>query len=138
VQPVSLSTDQRRYLRMPVELPATLTGAGLGQSSARLLNIAAGGALVSVLGPTPPTGSVLLIRCGTIETRAAVIWSRQGYIGIEFEQPLTEREVTDQMRRSQAILDRRQRPLAASSHVRAPLLRATASQCAPSLTDHGS
>lgn len=108
---LSRSLDQRRYVRMPVELPATLSVLGQGQSSARLLNITAGGALIGIFGPPPPRRSRLMLRCGTIESGAAVIWTRDREIGVEFDEPLSERLVLDQLRRSQAILSRREASL---------------------------
>lgn len=64
--------------------------------------------MIGIFGPPPPRRSRLLLRCGTIEAGATVIWAREREIGVEFDQPLSEREVLDQLRRSQAIHARRE------------------------------
>jgi len=116
--PLSLATigapvDQRRHPRFPVGLPATLTTA-TSQGSALIHDIAIGGAMIETRLPLAP-GAKLVLRCGTIEVAAKVSWRKNGRLGLSFPLPLQEREVAEQMNRSQAIAARRtnQKALAA-------------------------
>jgi uncharacterized lipoprotein YbaY len=107
------ATDQRRYPRFPVALPATVTTIS-GQASALIHDFAVGGAMIETRMALAP-GAKLSLRCGTVDIAAKVSWRKNGRIGLSFLLPLTDRDVAEQMDRSHAIAARRsnQKALAA-------------------------
>lgn len=111
------STDQRRYPRFPVALPATVTTIN-AQAGALIHDIAVGGAMIETRLALPP-GLKLSLRCGTIDIAAKVSWRKNGRLGLFFPLQLSERDVAEQMGRSHAIAARRsnQKALAAVQQV---------------------
>lgn len=92
---------RRKYDRSEVALPAIVTLAGQDYS-ARLLNIAHGGAMIECAASFPPAASFLL-RCGSISAGAVIVWEKGGRYGVSFRSPLSDRQVTEQLSRNGAI-----------------------------------
>jgi hypothetical protein len=63
--------------------------------------------MLETLAPLDPEDS-LTLRCGSIAAEAVVVWQDNGRIGIRFVDPLSDREVTEQLCRAAAITTRRQ------------------------------
>lgn len=53
-----------------------------------------------------PLATSFLLRCGSIATDADVVWEKGGQFGIKFRLPLSERQVTEQVARNDAIAAR--------------------------------
>ena len=95
----------RTKRRAAVSLPALIRLLGK-QFSARVHNLSSGGALIETTAPLGK-GSEITLSCGTIEERAAVVWTKQGRFGIKFEIPVHEERVIEQVYRSEVAADRR-------------------------------
>ena len=93
--------DRRSTKRFPAALPVILE-LGAKKLCARLIDLGAEGGRVEV-GVIPMPHSDLLLRCGTIFIRATVIWSRGNEIGLKFQSSLTDEQITEQVRRTQAL-----------------------------------
>jgi hypothetical protein len=52
-------------------------------------------------------GAKIVVHCGTIAEKAAVIWKSGAIIGVHFETRLSEAQVQEQVSRSTAISARR-------------------------------
>jgi hypothetical protein len=97
--------EQRSSERLPISLPAYLEVRG-SQHSARLINIAAGGAMIETEA-TLATGTRFRFSCGTIRVDAVAVWSREGKSGIKFYVPVADWQLTEQLSRSDALVRRR-------------------------------
>ena len=94
----------RKYARSAVALPATLTFEN-GEYSARILNVAMGGALLECSAPLTPAAQIFL-RCGSIAADSVVIWQNGSQFGVNFRFPLREEQVAEQLARNNAIISR--------------------------------
>jgi hypothetical protein len=97
--------EQRTAERLPVSLPAYLEIRG-SQHSARLLNVAAGGAMIET-GAELAAGTRLRFSCGTIRVDAVAVWLRQSQCGIKFYTPVADWQLAEQVSRSDALARRR-------------------------------
>lgn len=97
--------SRRVHHRAAVALPAIVTLAGQNYS-ARVLNIAPGGALIECSASFPPA-VVFLLRCGSIAAESIVIWEKDGQFGLSFRTPLSEQQITEQLSRNGAMCSRR-------------------------------
>lgn len=97
----------RKYARSAVALPATLTFEN-GEYSARILNVAMGGALLECSAPLTPAAQIFL-RCGSIAADSVVIWQNGSQFGVNFRFPLREEQVAEQLARNNAIVSRQGR-----------------------------
>lgn len=66
------------------------------QYSARVLNLAQGGALIETFAPLLAR-SALKLRCGTCIVATTVVWRISDRLGINFDAPLTEAQVVEQV-----------------------------------------
>jgi hypothetical protein len=98
--------EQRAAERLPVSLPAYLEVRG-SQHSARLLNVAAGGAMIET-GAELTAGTRIRFSCGTIRVDAVAVWVRRGKCGIKFYSPVADWQLTEQVSRSDALARRRE------------------------------
>jgi hypothetical protein len=106
VRPTEGWAEQRAAERLPVSLPAYLEVGG-SQQSARLHNIAAGGAMIDTAAELA-TGTRLRFSCGTIRVDAVTVWSRQGKAGLKFFTPVVDWQLAEQVSRSDALARRRE------------------------------
>lgn len=98
--------DRRATDRFPVALPAFIKLEG-EKYNVRLINLAHGGALIETFAPLRLDSTVAL-HCGTIVIGAAVVWAKDYQIGVKFEAPLTDAQVSEQVFRTLAIASRRE------------------------------
>jgi hypothetical protein len=117
----ALQFDQRALPREAVSLPVLVEAHGR-QYSARLANLSRIGAMIETNDSLPP-GTNVKFQCGTIDTRATVIWVATGLparAGLKFVAPVDEADVTYQITRSTAAADRRERRRLESAEARGP------------------
>jgi hypothetical protein len=69
--------------------------------SARITNIAPMGAMLEVSAPLFE-GTSLLLRCGSIDVHAMVVWTKDLRMGVNFSTKLSERQVAEQLSRAVA------------------------------------
>lgn len=100
------SPDRRAAERFPVALPAFIMLEG-GTYNVRLTNLAHGGASIETLVPLQ-LNSTMTLHCGTIIVGAVVAWATDFQIGVKFETPLTDAQVSEQVSRTLAIASRRE------------------------------
>jgi hypothetical protein len=74
-----------------------------GRSEATLLDLSSAGAQL-MGGALPALGKDVLVRCGSIEVFGTVVWAEKGRCGIQFDEPITPREVAE-LRRTAAAAD---------------------------------
>lgn len=96
---------RREHDRSEIALPAIVTLGGRDYS-ARVLNIAPGGAMIECTASFPPAASFFLC-CGSIAADAVIVWEKGGRCGVNFRVPLSERQVTEQLSRNDAIVSRK-------------------------------
>lgn len=97
--------EQREHVRSALGLPAIVSVEDQDYS-ARIVNIAPGGAMIE----TPAllrTGMSVLLRCGSIFAQAVVVWSSGCQTGVNFVVPLNDRELAEQLARTAAMSSRR-------------------------------
>jgi hypothetical protein len=75
------------------------------------------GAMLEVCAPLTE-GTSLVLRCGSIDADAVVVWIKQLRIGLNFTAPLSERQIDEQLSRAAAIasLKSRMSPVAANNN----------------------
>src|SRR5687768_4603362 len=83
--------DARRAPRFRVLLVARLLTTS-GERNVKLRDISANGAMIEG-DRLPAPGADILLRRGSLETFATVIWAKDGKAGLEFDAPLTEAEL---------------------------------------------
>ena len=83
--------DARRAPRFRVLLVARLLTTS-GERNVKLRDISATGAMVEG-DRLPAPGTDILLRRGSLELIATIIWARDGKAGLEFDEPLTEAEL---------------------------------------------
>lgn len=54
-----------------------------------------------------PSAKSFLLRSGSIAADAVVVWEKSGRYGVNFRLPLSERQVTEQLYRNNAISSRK-------------------------------
>ena len=93
--------DRRAYPRVPVAMPAFLQANG-ERHAVQLLDLSAGGAKLNC-SATLPTGTVVVLECGTLGRSGVVRWQTGGVLGLCFDSELDVREVTALIARSIAL-----------------------------------
>ena len=93
--------DRRTYPRVPVALPAFLQADGQ-RYAVRILDLSAGGAKLDC-SESLPTGTALILDCGTLCRPATVRWNSAGVMGICFASELDPRDVAALIDRSNAL-----------------------------------
>lgn len=93
--------DRRAYPRVPVAMPAFLQANG-HRHAVHLLDLSAGGAKLDCAA-TVPTGTLVVLDCGTLRRSAVVRWQTGGALGICFDSELDAREITALIARSIAL-----------------------------------
>lgn len=93
--------DRRLYPRVPVAMPAFLQVDG-ERHAVLLLDLSAGGAKLNCPA-TLPTGTAVVLDCGTLCRSAVVRWQTGGVLGLCFDSELDAREVTALIARSVAL-----------------------------------
>ena len=93
--------DRRAYPRVGVALPAFLQADGQ-RHSVQLLDVSAGGAKLNC-AVSLPTGTAVILDCGTLGRAAVVRWQTEGLVGLCFVSELDAREVSALIARSQAL-----------------------------------
>jgi len=99
--------DRRVHPRVPVALPAFLQAGG-ERHHVQILDLSAGGAKLDC-SLTLPTGSAVILDCGTLARGAVVRWRTAGVLGLCFDSELDERDVSALMDRSKALQARMKR-----------------------------
>lgn len=74
-----------------------------GRREATLLNLSAAGAQL-MGGTLPAVGKDVLVACGPIEVFGTVVWAQRDRCGIQFDEPISPKEVA-QLRRTAAEAD---------------------------------
>ena len=93
--------DRRAYPRVPVAMPAFLQAIG-ERHAVHLLDLSAGGAKLKC-SATIPTGTAVVLDCGTLRRSAVVRWQTGGLLGLCFDSELDAREVAALIARSMAL-----------------------------------
>jgi PilZ domain len=93
--------DRRAYPRVSVALPAFLQVNG-ERHAVHLLDLSAGGAKLNCSAPLP-TGTVVVLDCGTLGRSAVVRWQTGGVLGLCFDSELDARDVSALSDRSTAL-----------------------------------
>lgn len=96
--------DRRVYPRVPVALPAFLQADGV-RHSVQILDLSAGGAKLDCAASLP-TGTAVILDCGTLGRGAVVRWRSAGVLGLCFDSELDAREVSALIERSEALVTR--------------------------------
>jgi hypothetical protein len=92
--------DRRAYPRVEVALPAFLQAGG-ERHSVRILDLSAGGAKLDC-PVAVPSGTAVILDCGTLGCAAVVRWQTAGALGICFDSELDPRDVSALAERSKA------------------------------------
>jgi hypothetical protein len=82
-------------------MPAFLQANG-ERHAVHLLDLSAGGAKLNC-SPTLPTGTAVILDCGTLGRSAVVRWQNGGVLGLCFDSELDVREVSALIARSIAL-----------------------------------
>jgi hypothetical protein len=93
--------DRRVYPRVAVALPAFLQAAG-ERHAVRILDLSAGGAKLDC-PISLPSGTAVILDCGTLGRPAIVRWQTAGVLGICFDSELDPRDVSALAERSKAL-----------------------------------
>lgn len=93
--------DRRAYPRVPVAMPAFLQANG-ERHAVHLLDLSAGGAKLKCPAILP-TGTAVILDCGTLGRSAVVRWQAGGVLGLCFDSELDAREVSALIARSVAL-----------------------------------
>ena len=93
--------DRRAFPRVPVAMPAFLQANG-ERHAVHLLDLSAGGAKLNC-STTVPTGTAVVLDCGTLCRSAVVRWHTGGALGVCFDSELDTREVDALIARSTAV-----------------------------------
>jgi hypothetical protein len=95
-----LADDGRRHGRHRVMLAARIYSVH-GESSAVLLDLSEGGAMLSCNPPLPTGCKLLVVRTG-LEAPGMVAWTEGHRFGVRFDEPLNQYEVDQLTSRSAA------------------------------------
>jgi PilZ domain-containing protein len=93
--------DRRAFPRVAVAMPAFLQAKG-ARHAVQLLDLSAGGAKLNCSARLP-TGTAVVLDCGSLCRSAMVRWQTGGVLGICFDSELDAREVTALIARSVAL-----------------------------------
>jgi len=93
--------ERRAYPRVPVAMPAFLTANG-DRHAVRVLDLSVGGAKLNC-SAILPTGTAVILDCGTLGRSAVVRWQTGAVLGVCFDSELDVREVTSLIARSIAL-----------------------------------
>jgi hypothetical protein len=93
--------DRRVYPRVEVALPAFLQADG-ERHAIQILDLSAGGAKLDC-AVSLPTGTAVILDCGTLGRTAVVRWKSAGVLGICFDSELDPRDVSALAERSKAL-----------------------------------
>jgi hypothetical protein len=96
--------DRRAHQRVDVALPAFLQAVG-ERHFVQILDLSAGGAKLDC-PLSLPTGTAVILDCGTLSRGAVVRWQSAGVLGICFDSELDPRDVSDLADRSKALAAR--------------------------------
>lgn len=100
--------DQRAQPRFTVALPA-LALFDRRTMLISIINIATDGAMIET-GAVLPNDACIVISCGTVNVAATIVWQGLGgQFGVRFDRNLTDRDVNEQIARSDALNSRRER-----------------------------
>ena len=69
--------------------------------TAKLANIGRGGAMLETAAPIL-VGATITMCCGTVTVDARIVWRKPGQIGVNFQTPLTDPQIQEQVLRSAA------------------------------------
>ena len=94
-------SDRRVYPRVPVALPAFLQAEG-ERHSVQIVDLSAGGAKLNCPASLP-TGTAVIVDCGTLSRSAVVRWQTDGFLGLCFDSELNPRDVAALAARSTAL-----------------------------------
>ena len=95
--------DRRVCPRVEVALPAFLQADG-ERHAVQLVDLSPGGAkLICPVGL--PTGTAVMLDCGTLGRSAVVRWKSEGVLGLCFDSELDARDVSALIERSKALAD---------------------------------
>jgi hypothetical protein len=93
--------DRRASPRVEVALPAFLQAVG-ERHAVRILDLSAGGAKLDC--PVGlPSGTAVILDCGTLGRAAVVRWQTAGVLGLCFDSELDPRDVSALAERSKAL-----------------------------------
>jgi hypothetical protein len=110
-----LSFERRNGARSDLALPALVSSGGKDYS-ARIINIAPMGAMLEVSAPLVQ-GTSLVLRCGSIDADAVVVWIKGLRMGVKFITPLSERRIAEQLSGEAAVASRKSRlPVAVAAN----------------------
>jgi hypothetical protein len=93
--------DRRVYPRVSVALPAFLQANG-ERHHVQILDLSPGGAKLNCAAIIP-TGTAVVLDCGTLGRAAVVRWQNEGLLGLCFDHELDAREVSALIDRSTAL-----------------------------------
>ena len=93
--------DRRVYPRVPVALPAFLQANG-ERHAVRILDLSPGGAKLDCPASLP-TGTAVILDCGSLGRGAVVRWRSAGVLGVCFDSELDAREISALIERSNAL-----------------------------------
>lgn len=96
--------DRRVHPRVEVALPAFLQAVG-ERHFVQILDLSAGGAKLDC-PLSLPTGTAVILDCGTLSRGAVVRWHSAGVVGICFDSELDPRDVSALAERSKALIAR--------------------------------
>jgi hypothetical protein len=96
--------DRRAYPRVPVAMPAFLQAEG-GRHAVQIVDLSAGGAKLHCTARLP-TGTKVILDCGTLSRAAEVRWQNGPQLGLCFDSELDDREVGALIARSEALAAR--------------------------------
>ena len=94
--------DRRVYPRVEVALPAFLQAGG-ERHAVQILDLSAGGAKLDC-PVSLPSGTAVILDCGTLGRAAVVRWQTAGALGVCFDSELDPRDVAALAERSKALM----------------------------------
>lgn len=97
--------DRRAFPRVTVALPAFLQAGG-ERHHVQLLDLSAGGAKLNCAASVP-SGTAVILDCGTLGRAAVVRWQNGELLGLSFDSALDARDVSALIDRSTALAARR-------------------------------
>ena len=102
--------EHRATPRQAITLPILIVLGGV-RYSALMRNLSNSGAMIVTSAPLA-IAMKIEFQCGTICARSTVLWQRRSDFGIKFDEPICERQLDEQVLRSNAIASwRKVRPL---------------------------
>lgn len=96
--------DRRAFPRVTVALPAFLQANG-ERHAVQILDLSAGGTKLDC-SLSLPTGTAVILDCGTLSRGAVVRWQTAGVLGLCFDSELDARDVNSLVERSSALAAR--------------------------------